>query len=156
MRLEESGERRAAFTVGRLARLACLLIAAYGSIACSLPNLEKPQCTDARLAARRFYSIHFGNDMKMTADNLKIRESYMTPELYSSLLAAGDSKFDYFTATDDYPKAFRVGSCTSDSDTAATLQILLLWKDATRSEQKEVHADFVKKGDNWLIQSVSK
>ena len=156
MKRAVSGRRQAVFTVGRMMRLAGLVLAAYGSLACSLPNLETPQCTDARLAARRFYSFHFGNDMKMTAENLKARESYLTPELYNSLASAGEAKLDYFTATDVYPKAFRVGSCTSKSDDRATLQIVLLWRDETRSDQKEVHADLVKRGDSWLILSVSK
>ncbi len=155
MKSAAGSQQRAVLTAGRLVRLTCLLITAYGALACSLPNLEKPQCTDARIAVRRFYSFHFGNDMKMTADNLNVRESYLTPELHNSLAAAGDSKFDYFTATDNYPKAFRVGSCTSDAEDKATLQVVLLWRDDTRSDQKEVYADVVKSGDNWLVQKVS-
>jgi hypothetical protein len=136
--------------------LACLLVAICSSLSCSLPNLEKPQCTEARLAARRFYSFHFGNDMMMTPDNLKAREHYLTPELFRSLSSAGDPQFDYFTATESYPKAFRIGTCTSDSPDRADMQVVLLWRDENGSEQKEVHAQLVKSANDWLIEKVSK
>ena len=143
----------------RLTVLVLLILGSAVSLltpSCSVPNLEKPQCTAARLAARRFYSFHFGNDMMMTTENLKAREPYLTPELYGTLSAAGESRFDYFTATERYPKAFRIGTCTSESPDRASFQVVLLWRDENGSDQKEVHAEVVQKGNDWLIDKVSK
>jgi len=133
--------------------VACLFLFLFSS--CSIPSLEKPQCTEARDAVKRFYSFHFGNDMHPSPENLKAREQFLTRELIKVLSASSETSRDYFTATENYPKAFRVGSCSSDSNDKVTLQVLLLWRDDTKSEQKEVHVETVKTGDAWLINKVS-
>src|SRR5262249_21131131 len=91
--------------------LFCLLFAAFCSPSCSLPVLESRECTDSREAVRQFYSFHYANDIAPTADNLKLREKYLTPELYQKLLAEKPEK-DYFTFSETPPKAFRVAGCT--------------------------------------------
>jgi len=126
----------------------------FFALACSLPNLEKAQCAAARDTVKRFYSFHFGNDMRPSAETLKARERFLTSELISELAAPTETAKDYFTATEDYPKAFRVGECTSGSDDKVIMQVLLLWRDDTRNEQKEVHVETVKVGDTWLINRV--
>lgn len=130
-------------------------VISVASSACSMPSLEKPECTVARDAVKRFYSFHFGNDMHPSQENLRARQGFLTSELFSTLSASGDSARDYFTATDNYPKAFRVGACTSDTENKVVFQILLLWRDEQKSEQKEVHVETVKTGDTWLINKVS-
>ena len=135
--------------------MVCLLLSALGQLSCSLPNLEKPQCTAARDTVKRFYSFHFGNDMHPSLENLKARGAFLTSELVSALSASNESAKDYFTATDNYPRAFRVGSCTTDSDNSATLQVVLLWRDETKTEQKEVHVETRRVEDKWLINKVS-
>lgn len=134
--------------------LICLLPTFYCMLACSVPNLEKSQCIDARDAVKRFYSFHFGNDMRPSMENLKARESFLTNDLISSLKAANEPERDYFTRTSDYPKAFRLGSCIVDSDNKVTLQVLLFWRDDTKSEQREVKVEAVKTGDKWLVNDV--
>ncbi len=132
----------------------CSVAIFFFALACSVPSLEKPQCVAARDTVKRFYSFHFGNDMHPSADNLKAREQFLTSELISSLSASTETAKDYFTATEDYPKAFRVGECISGSDDKVILQVLLLWRDDTKSEQKEVHVETVKVSDKWLINKV--
>lgn len=142
-------------TVHNFLVIFCILHSAFFISACSVPNLEKPQCTAARDTVKRFYSYHFGNDMHPSPDNLKARQDFLSSELIGSLSGANETARDYFTATDNYPKAFRVGECKSDADDRAALQILLLWRDDTKSEQKEVHVETIKVGDKWLINKVS-
>ncbi len=134
----------------------CLLLTAYCSLSCSVPNLEKPDCTEARQAVREFYSYHFGNDMKPSEENLRQREKFLTAELKQNLAAQADSKTDYFTATDDYPKAFRVGGCDVKGEGKTVFEVLLFWKDNTRSEQREIEVETVKQNDKWLINKVEK
>lgn len=131
-----------------------LIAVLFVTASCSVPNLEKPQCIEARDAVKRFYSFHFGNDMHPTQENLKARESFLTSDLIGSLKNSRESELDYFTATREYPKAFRIGSCTVESDNKAMLQVLFFWRDDTKSEQKEVKVEAVKAGGKWLINEV--
>ncbi|MGI8640854.1 MAG: DUF3828 domain-containing protein [Pyrinomonadaceae bacterium] len=125
------------------------------TFACSIPNLEGNDCNEARNAVREFYSYHFGNDMKFTKENLKQREKFLTDKLKQKLENQPESATDYFTATDDYPKAFRVGNCQEvETDKKVNLQVVLFWKSDTRSEQKEVHVEIIKNKDQWLINKI--
>ena len=133
----------------------CILHSAFCISACRVPNLDSPQCADARDAVKRFYSFHFGNDMRQSAANVKAREQFLTSELTNSLSPLGETERDYFTATENYPKAFRVGSCKTESDNKATLQVLLFWRDDTKSEQREINVETVKVSDKWLISKVA-
>lgn len=127
---------------------------AVALIACSIPNLEKPECTESRDAVKQFYSFHFGNDMRPSPENLKFREKFLTKELFDSLSRRPESPVDYFTATENYPKAFRLGSCEVGSPEGTSLQVLLFWRDDTKSEQKEVTVEAVKTNNKWLINKV--
>ena len=135
--------------------LFCILSCALFISSCSIPSLEKPECTAGRDVVKRFYSFHFGHDMSPSPENLKAREPFLTDDLINLLSGFGDVKKDYFTATEDYPKAFRVGECTVDSTDRATLQVVLLWRDDNRSEQKEVRVETVQTSGKWLIGKVS-
>jgi hypothetical protein len=135
--------------------LFCILNFAFCISSCSIPNLEKPQCTAARDAVKRFYSLHFANEMRPSAGNLKASEIFLTIDLFNRLSASNETARDYFTQTDDYPKAFRVGTCTADADDKVIMQVLMLWRDDQRTEQKEVHVEMVKAQDKWLINNVS-
>ncbi len=128
---------------------------AFLAVGCSLPNLEAPQCTEARDTVKRFYSFHFGSDMSSTPENLRSRKAFLTPELIEELAGSNETVSDYFTATENYPRAFRVGECSTNSAEKSTFQVLLLWRDETRSDQKEVLVETVKLGDKWLINKVS-
>lgn len=121
----------------------------------SVPNLEPPECTEARDRVREFYSYHFGNDMKPSVENLERREKFLTPDLTRRLKRqTGESK-DYFTQTDDYPKAFRVGACEAVSPGKTIFEVLLFWKDNTRSEQGEIKVEAIKQNGDWLINQVN-
>lgn len=131
-----------------------LLAACCLLLSCRLPSLEKLECTDARQRVKEFYSYHFGNDMKPSKENLKLREKFLTVELKQNLGAQTDGKADYFTRTDDYPKAFRVGGCEVVNENKTVFQVVLFWKDETRSEQREVKVETVRQADEWLINKV--
>lgn len=134
--------------------LYCLLLTVCCSLNCGIRNIEKPECAETRDAVKKFYSFHFGNDMKPTKENLQMREKYLTDELKQKLAAGNDSKTDYFTATDDYPKAFRVGGCAAENENETITEVLLFWKDDKRSEQREIKVESVKQNNNWLINQV--
>jgi len=125
------------------------------TLACSVPNLEKPECTGSRETVKEFYSYHFGSDMKPSKENLQKREKFLTNELQQNLAEQTNGAKDYFTATDDYPKAFRIGSCEVVNANKTVFQIVFFWRDDTRSEQREVKAEVVKQNDKWLIDKVT-
>ena len=136
----------------------CIVHCALCIAACSMPNLEKPECSEAREAVRQFYSFHFGNDMRPTAESLKQRERFLTPELTASLtkdLSSAAPAKDYFTASDQAPKTFKIGKCEAKDADHADLQVQLYWRDDIETVQKEVHVEAVRTGGSWLINKVS-
>jgi len=150
--LAVSGELLA---VKRIFLTFCLLLTAYCSLNCgSVPNLEQPECTDSRLVVKEFYSYHFGNEMRFSAENLRKREKFLTPELFKSLENLQTENDIFTTNTDDFPKAFRVGKCEVVEPAKTKLEVVLFWKDDTRSEQKVIHAEVVKQNDKWLVNKI--
>lgn len=131
----------------------CILYFAF-CVSCRIPNLESPECAAARNAVREFYSFHFGNDLKPSTENLRLREKFLTPELKRQLERKGEGATDYFTQSDDYPKAFRVGGCEAENENKAVIEVLLFWKDERRSEQKAVRVEAAKENGVWLVNKV--
>ena len=78
----------------------------------------------------------------------------MTDELRENLTAQTYGKTDYFTVTDDYPKAFRVGECKVISPERTEFQVLLFWRDDTRTEQREINVEVAKQSEKWLVDKV--
>ena len=122
---------------------------------CSIPNLEKPECTQARDGVKQFYSFHFGNDMHPSAENLKLRERFLTPNLFKTLSASNEDRTDYFTASDEAPKTFKIGKCEAPQPDKANVQVQIYWRDDAKTVQKEVHVEAIKTGDVWLINRIS-
>ncbi len=146
--------------VSLCARIFFLLLSAYCLLACSLPNLEEADCTQARDIVREFYSFHFANDMHPTRENIRLREKYLTSDFATSLMHDEDSVTpatkDLFTNSEDFPKAFRVGECrVVDAGNKVEFKVLMFWKDDEKSQQKPVVAFVKKENDKWLIDSVS-
>ncbi len=126
------------------------LLTACGSV----PNLEPPECTNSRLVVKEFYSYHFGNEMRFSAENLQKREKFLTPELFKSLQNLQTENDIFTTNTNDFPKAFRVGKCEVVEPTKTKLEVLLFWKTDTRTEQKAINVEAVKQGDKWLVNKI--
>ena len=129
----------------------CLVISC-----CSVPTLESAECTSARDGVKRFYSFHFGNDMKPSAENLSLRKDFLTAGFYERAVKAVDGPEDIFTLTDNFPKAFRIGECRSADSAKATVQVLLFWRDDERNEQKQINVELTRAGDKWLVANVSR
>lgn len=125
-----------------------------GLAACSIPNLESQACIDSRNTVREFYSSHFGNDMRFSAENLKQRERFLTPELARKVSDSSEDADPFTTGTSDIPKAFRVGECRDVSPERTEFQVLLFWRTDERTEQREITVEAVKENDNWLIDGI--
>jgi hypothetical protein len=135
--------------------LFCILHFAFFINSCSVPSLENPECRASRDAVRQFYSFHFGNDMRPSPENLKLRQKFLTRELAEKLSASPATARDYFTATEKFPNAFRVGTCTAESSEKTVFQVLLLWHEEEKNIQREVKAEMVRENDQWLVNRVS-
>ena len=131
-----------------------LLILSFSFAGCSVPNLESPQCTQSRDAVREFYSIHFGNEMKPSEAYLKLRKQYITENFSNVISKQINQSQDFFTLTDDYGKAFRIGKCKDVEQNKTDLEVLIFWKTDTRTEQKAIHAEAVNEGGKWLINKI--
>lgn len=130
-------------------------VISVANFGCGVPNLETAECTQARDSAKKFYSFHFGNDMRPTADNLKMRERFLTPRYYEVLARSGEGEIDQFTASSDFPRTFKIGECRAATPTKVDLQIQLYWRDDQRTVQQEVTANMAKQDDSWLLDGVS-
>lgn len=141
--------------VSLFGRLSCLLLSAFCLLACSVPNLEQPECDQARDAVREFYSFHVGNDLAFAKDDLEKRKRYLTPRFFAELVAAAPIVVDPFTRTDDPPKAFRAGECrVVEPGRRVTFDVLLFWKTDTRTEQRSISVDAENHEGRWLIDNV--
>ena len=120
----------------------------------SIPNLEPTECIESRNTVKEFYSFHFGNEMKPSVENLQRREKFLSPELINQLSRINSETIDYFTQTENYPKAFSVGACEVISPEKTNFNILLFWKDGARSEQRPLRVEVTKSDKDWLINKV--
>jgi hypothetical protein len=146
--------RDSKFKIQNLFILSCILCFAFLT-GCSIPNFEKPECTEARQQVKEFYSYHFGNDMKFSPENLRQREKFLTPEFAKSLENSPPDNDVFTTNSTDYPKAFRISRCEVIAPDKTSIEVLLFWKDNSRSEQREIKIEAVKQNDTWLINKVT-
>ena len=133
----------------------CSLLSTVGSIACSIPNLEPVSCIDSRNALREFYSFHVGNNMAFTREDLKAREKFLTPEFAARLQTSQEGTDPFTTGTSDIPRAFRAGECREITPDRTAFEVLIFWKDDTRSEERKINVEMAKRGDSWLVDSVA-
>lgn len=93
--------------------------------------------------------------MTPSAENLKLREKFLTPELYKQLESTHEVRNDYFTASEEPPKTFKIGKCESSRSSQVALQVQIYWRDDAKVTQKEVQVEAVKIGDEWLVNSIT-
>ena len=133
----------------------CLLSAVCCFLSCSIPNLEPPECDAARNSVREFYSFDYSNDTKFNQENLKLREKFLTPELFRTLSQKSDSPISYFTNSEQPPKAFRVGECkVVEPEKKTLLGVVLFWRENEVNRQKEVEVEAIKENNEWLVNKV--
>ena len=127
----------------------------YLAVACSVPNLESATCVESRGSLREFYSFHFGNNLLFTPDDLKARERFLTPELAEKLRGSREGIDPFTTGTDDIPKAFRAGECRDISPERTLIEVVLFWRDDTRSEERKIKVEMARGGDAWLVDNIT-
>ena len=133
----------------------CLLSSVFCLLSCgSIPNLELRECAESSGVVKEFYSYHFGNEMKFSPQNLKLREKFLTPEFVKSLQTLQTENDVFTTNSMDFPKTFRVGKCEVVSPEKTNFEIVLFWRDDTRSEQKSIKTEAVKQNHKWLINKI--
>lgn len=151
-RKAENGKRK---TFWRKVIFSFLLLGVFCLLTnCSQPVLESSECIASRDSVKRFYSFHFGNDMKTSAKNLEKREKYLSNELKDKLANKTETAKDYYTQTADYPKAFRVGKCEISDKNRTKFEILLFWRTEEKNIQREIDVEAVKENNKWLINKV--
>lgn len=151
-----SSGRRQGFCIlaHRLLLIAYCILLTSCLLSCSVPNLEPANCIEARGVVKEFYSFHFGNDMRFTKENLKLRAEFLTPEFTASLQNEQMNGDVFTTGSDDFAKAFRVGECAAVSLEETIFQVILFWRDDVRSEQKVIMVGMIKYNGKWLINRV--
>ena len=133
-----------------------VLILALIASSCSVPNLEQPECDQARDVVREFYSRHFGSLVPGAPKGLEETRDYLTSRYFAELNARPDQTTDPFTRTDDPPKAFRAGECrVVDPGRRVSFEVLLFWKTDTRTEQRAITVEAENQQGKWLIDKVT-
>jgi hypothetical protein len=123
---------------------------------CGVPNLESPECSSARAQVKQFYSFHFGNDMTPTAENIKLRERFLTPEFFrDSMKEIETVNIDPFTGTDPPPTTFKIGKCVSD-EKQADFEVQLYWRNDVSTKQDTTTVRLVKRDGRWLVKQIGK
>ena len=92
--------------------------------------------------------------MHFSAENLELRKKFLTPELSQKLASSPEGSDPFTIGKGELPRAFRVGECTVVSPTETEFQVLLFWRDETRTEQREITVGAAKQNDKWLIEKV--
>lgn len=136
----------------RIGVLCCLLPSAFIQLGCSLPNLEKAECSQARDNVKQFYSWQIGTDAREREANPEIARKFVSP-LFST--ESGNQESDPFTRSATVPKSFRVGRCEVLDPDKVKLQVQLLWRDEKESRQSDVSVLAVRSGDVWQIEKVT-
>ncbi len=139
---------------GKMFFLGILLLASSVILSCSQPVLESSECIKARDPLKRFYSFHIGNEMTPSIENLDERKKFLSTRLIENLKQLTPTKMDYFTQTEDYPKAFRAGKCETIDTKRASFKVLLFWRTNDENIQREITVESVNEGDEWLIDTV--
>ena len=135
---------------------AIVLFLFLASASCGVPKLESAACTEAKDAVREFYSYHFGHDMKFSPEGLKAREKFLTLEFAGAMSGAPAGTDPFTTGTTDIPRAFRVGECHDLTPERTESEVLLLWRDDARTEQRTIVIETVDKNDRWLVNAISR
>ena len=130
------------------------MLATISTFSCSIPNLETAECVASRSVVREFYSFHFGNDMRFSADGLEARRRFLTPSYYTSLYSSEPEADVFTTNTTDFPRAFRVGKCETTGEGRSAFEVLLFWRDDSRTEQRAISVETVLIAEDWLIDRV--
>ena len=132
-----------------------LIAAAIFAAGCSVPKLEAAECSASRPALREFYSAHFGGDMLFSKERLEEKRRHLTDRFYQSLTAATGDADPFTSGTADVPRAFRLGECEKLAEGRASFEVLLFWRDETRTEQRAIRVELEQSGGTWLIDKVN-
>jgi hypothetical protein len=155
-RRQQTESKKVRLRFSRTLFLFCLLYSVFFT-SCSVPNLEERECADARDALRVFYSFHLDNGINFNQEKLKLRQKFLTPDLFQMLTQKPDSATDYFTGSDEQPKSFRIGGCRIiEQDKKLSQDVVFFWRDDAKEEsrQKIVRVETVNTSNNWLINKV--
>lgn len=150
----------------RIAAFCLLIFCVLFVTACGTLNMESKACSEARIEAKRFYSLHLANDMRPSPEYRKLRRPFLTAEM-TRWLEDEDrlQSEDVFTGVrnDDirgYPRTFKIGRCVggdSDPDNDVFLQVQLYWYREQNQEKEVIQVDrtleMVRQPDRWAIAS---
>ena len=132
-------------------RLCCLLLS-VSLLACSVPNLEEPECIDARDGVKQFYAWYIATEAEQRGKDSELFRKFVAPLDGEP----ANRETDRFVLTNDFPKAMRVGECkVLEPGKRVAFEVLLFWKDDVRSEQRSIQVESENRDGKWLIRSVT-
>ena len=130
-----------------------LLAGICTSFSCSLPSLEKPECSQARDNVKQFYSWQLGTDSRERSAHPETARKFVSSSFSTD---PGNVENDPFTLSTTVPKSFRIGKCEVLGPDKVKLEVQLLWRDELDSRQLDVFVEAARSDDRWLITKVTK
>jgi hypothetical protein len=129
----------------------CILHFALCAGACSIPNPETQQCSEARDSVKEFYSWYLGTDPEQRNKQPDVFRKYISA---ASPLNSTSSDVDPFFNSTTTPTTFKIAKCETPSADHTNIQVQLYWRQEQKTEQREVYADTAKVGDRWQIEKI--
>ena len=94
--------------------------------------------------------------MKFSDEGLKARERFLTPAIVEGLRSVPEGTDPFTTGDTDFPKAFRVGECQVVAPDRTRFEVLIFWKDDTRTEQRSLFVETTTSGDRWRVDKIER
>lgn len=132
----------------------CICLAAWLlHSACSIPNLEAPGCSEARDAAKRYYSLATGGETA-TLPEVSSRLNDMRSTTFSVAPAGGDAGRDPYNFSRIQPISSRVGECSIETANLAVTEVTVIWREDDHTAERTDRVTLIRNNDYWLIDRI--
>lgn len=131
-----------------------LIIAFCLSTACSIPNLESPECSAARDVARQYYSLAIGGEPASRPEVFEKLRSLRAPNFNAIPATVPNDGRDPFYFSRLQPTAYRMGECTKLSEDRVTLKATVIWRLEGKNSERTDQVTLTNSNGSWLIDRI--
>jgi len=117
--------------------------------ACSIPNLDPPECAAARDVAKQYYSLAIGGDPMSHPDVLARLKA-----LRASGFTAGPMEGDPYYFSSEQPTSSRVGQCSALEDGRVKAEVTVIWRVNGKNSERKDLVTLAKTNEAWLIERI--
>ena len=137
-------------TLHNTVRILCVVYCAACLAACSIPNLDSPECAAARDVAKKYYSLAVGGDPMSHPEVLAKLKALRAPNFSASPAAEGDPY--YYSSVP--PTSYRADECSPLSDGRVKIEITVIWRVNDKNSIRKDWVTVAKSNDTWLVEHI--